>query len=76
MEEVGETKRGLKGLPFFTRVTIAGLLVFALIYTGINILVIVSGGVEVIGDVVQGIVFYALFMIPTLVIVEPGGDPG
>ena len=66
----------MKGLPFFTRVTIAGLLVFALIYTGINILVIVSGGVEVIGDVVQGIVFYALFMIPTLVIVEPGGDPG
>ena len=69
MKEAAETKGGWKGLPFYARVTIAGLLAFALTYTAINILVLVSGGVEVIGDVVQGIVFYALFMIPTVVIV-------
>ena len=69
MKEGAEKKGGWKGLPFYTRVTIAGLIVFALIYTGLNILVMVGGGVEVIEDAVQGIVFYALFMIPTLVIV-------
>ena len=67
MNEGAEKKGGWKGLPFYTRVTIAGLLVFALIFTSLNVL-FVSGGVEV-NDAVQGIVFYALFMIPTVVIV-------
>ena len=64
-----ERKGGWKGLPFYTRGTIAGLLVFALIFTGLNILFMVGSGVEVIEDAVQGIVFYALFMIPTFVVV-------
>ena len=63
------TKGGWSGLPFYTRVTIAGLLVFALVLTGLIILGMVGGGVEVLEDAVQGIVFYALFMIPTVVIV-------
>ena len=69
MEEGSEKKGGWKGLPFYTRVAIAGLLVFVLIYTALNILFMVGGGVEVIGDAVQGAVFYALFMIPTVVVV-------
>ena len=69
MKKGAEKKGGWKGLPFYTRVTIAGLLVFAVIYTGLNILFMIGGGVEVIEDAVQGIVFYALFMIPTVVFV-------
>ena len=69
MKEGAEKKGGWKGLPFYTRVAIAGLLVFALVYTAVIILFMVSGGVLGMGDAVQGIVFYALFMIPTLVVV-------
>ena len=69
MKEAAEKRGGWQGRPFYTRVTIAGLLAFALFYTGLTILFLVSGGVEVVGDAVQGSVFYALFMIPTLVIV-------
>ena len=69
MKEGAENKGGWTGLPFYTRVTIAGLLVFALALTGIGILAMVGGGVEVIEDAVQGIVFYALAMIPTIGIV-------
>ena len=46
MKEGTENKRDWKNLPFYSRVTIAGLLVFALIYTGLTILFMVSGGVE------------------------------
>ena len=69
MKEGAEKKGGWKGLPFYTRVTIAGLVVFTMTYTALNILVMIGGGVEVTEDAVQGIVFYALFMVPTLVIV-------
>ena len=69
MKEGAEKKGGWKGLPFYTRVTIAGLIVFAFILTGLGILGMVGGGVEVIEDAVQGVVFYALFMIPTVVII-------
>ena len=55
-------------MPFYTRVAIVGLLVFALMSTGVTILVVVSGGLEV-GAAVVGTVFWALFMVPTLVIV-------
>ena len=53
----------------FVPVSTVNLFVFALIYTGLNILVMVGGGVEVIEDAVQGAMFYALFMIPTVVVV-------
>ena len=66
MKEGAKKTGGWKGLPFYTRVTIAALLVFALIYKGINISILVLGGVDV-GGSLQGIVFDALFMIPTLV---------
>ncbi len=67
MKEGSETKGGWKGLPFYTRVTIAGLLVFALLFTGINSLALVPGGVD--SDAVERIVFYFLLMIPTVVVV-------
>ena len=66
MKEGAEKKGGWKGLPFYTRVTIAGLLVFVLILTGLSTLAMVSVGGE---DAVQGIVFYALAMIPTVVVI-------
>ncbi len=69
MNEAAKKRGGWKGLPFYPRVTIAALLVFALVYTGLSALAITSGGVEVTEDAVQVIVFYALFMVPTLVIV-------
>ena len=68
MEEGSVKTGGWKGLPFYTRVTIAGLFVVALIITGIGVLTLVSGGGDV-EDAVQGIVFYGLFMIPTVVVV-------
>lgn len=61
-------KGGWRGLPFYTRVAIAGLLVFVMMYTGLGVLALVGGGVEVTEDGVQGIVFWALFMIPTLAV--------
>ena len=70
MKEGSETKGGWKGLPFYTRVTIAGLLaflVFALLFTGLSILALVPGGVD--SDAVERIVFYFLLMIPTVVVV-------
>ncbi len=64
-----ERKRGWKGLPFYARVTIVGLLVFAVIFQGVGILWALQGGVETI-DEVEPIIFVALlFMTPTLVIV-------
>ena len=70
MKEGSETKDGWKGLPFYMRVTIAGLLaflVFALLFTGLSILALVPGGVD--SDAVERIVFYFLLMIPTVVVV-------
>ena len=67
MTERAEKRGGWRGLPFYTRVTISGLLVVALIITSLGILSMVSGGVEI--DTIQGIVFYALFMIPTIGVV-------
>ena len=51
-------------MPFFTRVTISGLLVVAPILTGAAVLSTVRGGAN--EETVQGIIFYVLFMIPTL----------
>ena len=68
MREGTETRGGWKGQPFYTRVTIAGLIVVALIITGLGILNLVSGGLGV-EDAVQATVFYLLFMIPTVVVV-------
>ena len=68
MREGTETRGGWKGQPFYTRVTIAGLIVVALIITGLDILNLVSGGLGV-EDAVQATVFYLLFMIPTVVVV-------
>ena len=65
MKDRGEITGGWKGLPFYTRVTIAGLLVVALIFTALGVLAMFSGGWTVDEDAVHGIVFYALFMIPT-----------
>ena len=67
MTERSEQIGGWRGLPFYTRVTISGLLVVALIITSLGILQMVSGGVDI--DTIQGIVFYALFMIPTIGVV-------
>lgn len=69
INEGAEKTTGWTGLSFYTRVTIAGLLVFALIFTGLAVLALLFGDVEVIGDAVQGIVFYFLFVIPTFVVV-------
>ncbi len=66
----GEEKiRGWKGLPFYTRVTIAGLVGIALVYTALGVLALIGGGVSEAEDAVQGIVFYLLFMIPTVVVI-------
>ena len=67
MKEGAEKIGGWKGLPFYTRVTIVGLLIVALIITSLGVLTLVSGDVD--SDSVQGIVFYFLFMIPTIVVV-------
>ena len=52
MKEGAEKKGGWKGLPFYPRVTIAGLVVFAMTYTALNILAMIGGGVEVTEDAV------------------------
>ena len=68
MKEGVAKRDGWKGLPFHTRVTIAGLLVFALIVTGLGLLGMVPGGVE--GSDAEAVGFYVLaFMIPTTVVV-------
>ncbi len=76
MDEDAQDKRRWKGLPFYTRVTIAGLLVFTLIYSGLGILTMVSGGVEMMG-VLEGLAMYTLFLVPTLlVVVQAWRRPG
>ena len=68
MEDVADKSGGWNGLPFYTHVTIAGLLIFALMLTVLSVLNLASGGLGV-GEMVEGMVFYALAMIPTLVFV-------
>ncbi len=64
-----EKKGGWKGLPFYTRVTIAGLLVFAVISQIGGVLWSLQGGVEVIDEVEAIIITAMFFVIPTLVVV-------
>ena len=67
--EHAEHRGGWSELSFYTQVTIAGLLIFVLVLTGVSILAIIGGRVAVVEDAVQGIVSYALAVIPTIVVV-------
>lgn len=76
--EGAESPTGWNFIPFYTRVSLVGLIVFAVIVTSLAVLAMAWNGVD--WGVIEGAIFYAIGIIPIVVAVvmawrQPGQSP-